>query len=186
MIEQALKEDVHQVLPLLLAAIGDIAYSLAGTEDDMEVKQILSDFYTREDNRISYKHVLVDRREDGIAGMLISYSGDGAAELDAPFLTRKGRESGPRADEEIALEAMEGEFYLDSVAVNERYQGQGVATSLIAAFEERGIQAGHNKLSLIVEPYNKRAHALYSRLNYVEDGTILVSGTEYTRMVKIV
>src|SRR4029453_11094175 len=112
MIEPARKEDVQEVLPLMLAAIGNIAYTLAGTDDQAEAELILADFYTREDNRISYKHVIVDRREDGIAGMLISYAGDGAAALDQPFVTRPGRESGPRSGESIAVEAEEGEYYL--------------------------------------------------------------------------
>ncbi|MGO4345597.1 GNAT family N-acetyltransferase [Paenibacillus sp. MCAF9] len=185
MIEQAVKEDLKEVMPLLLSAIGHIAYTLAGTEDDAEVERILGDFYVREDNRISYKHVLVDRREDGIAGMLISYSGDGAAELDVPFVTRPGRDKGVRADETIAVEAQGGDFYLDSIAVAERYQGQGIAKALISAFEQKGEEAGCSRLSLIVEPENTRAYAIYKKLGFTEDGTILVSGSPYIRMVKI-
>jgi len=185
MIEQAVKEDLKEVMPLLLSAIGHIAYTLAGTEDDSEVERILGDFYVRDDNRISYKHVLVDRREDGIAGMLISYAGDGAPELDVPFITRPGRDKGVRADETIAVEAQEGDYYLDSIAVAERYQGQGIAKALISAFEQKGAEAGCSKLSLIVEPENARAYAIYKKLGFAEDGTILVSGSPYIRMVKM-
>ncbi|WP_053374514.1 GNAT family N-acetyltransferase [Paenibacillus sp. FJAT-27812] len=184
MIGPARREDVHEVLPLMLAAIGNIAYTLAGTEDQAEAERILAGFYTREDNRISYKHVLVDRREEGIAGMLISYAGDGAAALDVPFVTRPGRDKGPRSNESIAVEAEAGEYYLDSIAVDERFQGQGIAKTLIGAFEQRGLEEGYNKLSLIVEPYNTRARALYKKLDFTEDGSIEVSGSEYIRMVK--
>jgi ribosomal protein S18 acetylase RimI-like enzyme len=184
MIGPARKEDVQEVLPLMLAAIGNIANTLAGTDDEAEAERILADFYTREDNRISYKHVLVDRREEGIAGMLISYAGDGAAVLDEAFVTRPGRDKGPRSNEIIAVEALEGEYYLDSIAVNERFQGQGIAKALISAFEQKGLEEGYNKLSLIVEPYNTRAHALYKKLNFIEEGMIEVSGSQYIRMVK--
>jgi ribosomal protein S18 acetylase RimI-like enzyme len=184
MIGPARREDVQEVLPLMLAAIGNIAYTLAGTEDQAEAERILADFYTRADNRISYKHVLVDRREEGVAGMLISYAGDGAAALDEPFMTRPGRDKGPRSNESIAVEAEEGEYYLDSIAVDERFQGQGIAKALISAFEQKGKAEGYKKLSLIVEPYNTRAHALYKKLNFTEAGTIEVSGSEYIRMVK--
>ncbi|WP_419871888.1 GNAT family N-acetyltransferase [Candidatus Pristimantibacillus sp. PTI5] len=184
MIEPAGKEDVQEVMPLLLAAIGHIAYTLAGTDDSREAVRILSNFYAREDNRISYKHVLVDRREDGIAGMLLSYAGDGAVALDLPFVNREGRRSGARANETIAVEAKEGEYYLDSIAVDERYQGQGIAKALISAFERKGLEQGYKRLSLIVEPDNARAYALYKKLNYIEDGSIQVSGSRYIRMVK--
>lgn len=184
MIEPALKEDVHKVLPLLLSAIGPIAYSLAGTENEADMMQILARFYMREDNRISYKHVLVDKRDGSVAGMLLSYPGDGAAMLDVPFAERPGREKGLCAGDEISVEAAEGEYYLDSIAVDERYQGQGIAKSLINAFEQKGLDEGYSRLSLIVEPDNTRAYALYRKLNYVEDGSIQVSGSRYIRMVK--
>lgn len=184
MIGPARKEDVQEFLPLLLAAIGSIAYTLAGTEDDAEAEQILADFYIREDNRISHKHVIVDRREDGIAGILVSYPGEGAAALDIPFLERPGRDKGARAGERIVVEAQEGDYYLDSISVSERYQGQGVAKALIGEFEKLGAKEGCSRLSLIVEPYNTRAHSLYRKLGFIEDGSITVSGSRYIRMVK--
>lgn len=176
MIESAKIEDAEEVMPLVLAAIGHIAFTLAGTEDLEEARRILIGFYKREDNRISYKHVLVDRRQHKIAGMLLSYAGDGAAALDLPFAARGG--------DAIAVEAREGEYYLDSIAVDEHYQGQGIAKALISAFESKGREQGYSKLSLIVEPNNARAYALYKKLNYEEDGSIQVSGSPYTRMVK--
>ncbi|WP_138752699.1 GNAT family N-acetyltransferase [Paenibacillus sinopodophylli] len=176
MIESAHKEDVEEVMPLLLAAIGHIAYTLAGTDDWTEAARILSGFYVREDNRISYKHVIVDRRHDGVAGMLLSYAGDGAMALDLPFT--------PRAGETIVVEARAGDYYLDSIAVDERYQGQGIAKALIAAYEEKGLEQGWERLSLIVEPNNDRAQALYKKLDFIEDGFIEVSGCRYIRMIK--
>lgn len=186
MIQPALKEEVHEVLPLLLAAIGDISNTLAGTDDETEVRRILADFYMQEGNRISYRNVLVDKRDDCIAGMLISYGGDDAEMLDRPFVTRIGRENGLKKGDVIALEAKAGEFYLDSIAVDERYQGQGIAKALMSAFEQRGGEQGYSKVSLIVEPDNTRAYSLYQKQNYTEDGFIVVSGTSYIRMVKIV
>lgn len=188
MIEPALKEDVHEIVPLLRAAIGDIAYTLAGTSgdeadeaDEAETDRILGEFFVQEGNRLSYTHVLVDRREDGVAGMLLCYSGNGAAALDTPFLPRAGAGDGTRS---IVTEAQEGDYYLDSIAVAERYQGQGVARQLIAAFEQKGAAAGMSRLSLIVEPGNARAEALYRKLGYTEDGGLLVSGSRYIRMIK--
>lgn len=186
MIQPALKEDVQEVLPLLLAAIGDIAYTLAGTEGLEEAKRILAGFYREEANRISYKHVLVDRRGDGIAGMLLSYGGDGAAALDLPFKARLAVDHGMPAEYDITVEAREGEYYLDSIAVDERYQGQGIAKALIAAFEQKGRETGYDKVSLIVEPSNIRAQALYRKMNYAEEGSIMVSGSLYIRMAKLV
>lgn len=184
MIRQAVQEDVHEVMPLLLAAIGNIAYTLAGTEDDAETKRILAEFYGREGNRISYEHVLVYTRDGHVVGMAISYPGDGAELLDRPFAERIALIHGAAGADPIVVEAKEGEYYLDSIAVDEEYQGQGIAKELFAAFEEKGKDAGYRRMSLIVEPYNEGAYALYKKLNYVEDGIITVSGGQYRRMVK--
>ncbi|MOA23600.1 putative acetyltransferase [compost metagenome] len=86
--------------------------------------------------------------------------------------------------DEIVVEAQHGEFYLDSIAVNERYRRQGVARGLIAAFEQRGKEEGYRRLSLIVEQDHSQAYALYSKLGFEEDGDLIVSGGRYIRMVK--
>ncbi|MBH5317393.1 GNAT family N-acetyltransferase [Paenibacillus sp. GSMTC-2017] len=184
MIEMARKDDVNEVMPLILSAIGDIAYSLSGTNDDDETWQVLSEYYNQEINRISYRNVIVDRRDGQIAGMLISYLGDKAEELDNPIKNRLMQLHGEDAANEVVMECLQGDYYLDSVAVDERFRGQGIASELITAFEQRGRSLGCTQLSLIVEGDNNRAFSLYERLGYKEDGTIMVSGSEYTRMVK--
>lgn len=184
MIEPASKEDVSEVLPLLLDAIGLIAFSLAGTDSEEEAAKVLAGFYAREDNRLSYRHVLVYRKEGTVAGMLLSYPGDGAAELDAPLAARPGRAGDPDAGSGVVVEALPGEYYLDSVAVEKRYQRQGVAKALIAAFERRGRLAGYDTVSLIVEQDNKSAYSMYSKLGYVEYGFLDIRGCRYLRMKK--
>jgi ribosomal protein S18 acetylase RimI-like enzyme len=181
MIEQATRDDVNEVLPLLLAAIGTIAHSLAGTEEREEASAILRDFYGQEHNRLSYRHVLLYRSGGEIAGMLLSYPGDEAAELDRPLAERPGRSA---AAGDITPEARPGEYYLDSLAVGAAFQGQGIAKALIHAFEQRGLKAGYNQLALIVEQGNDRAYSLYTRLGYTHDGELEVSGSRYLRMIK--
>lgn len=186
MIRQAIPEDVHEVMPLLLAAIGSIAYTLAGTEDEAEAHRVLSEFYGREGNRISYEHVLVFTREGHVIGMAIGYPGDGAELLDRPFAKRNALVHGADRSEPIVVEARDGEYYLDAIAVDENHQGQGIAKALFAAFEEKGREAGYSRMSLIVEEYNEEAYALYGKLGYTEDGTIAISGGNYRRMAKTI
>ncbi|GKU75924.1 GNAT family N-acetyltransferase [Paenibacillus sp. L3-i20] len=184
MIEMAKREDVNEVLPLLLSAIGSIAYTLTGTNEDDETWQVLSDYYLQENNRISYRNIIVDRRDGVIAGMLIAYLGDEAEQLDKPIKDRLKHLYGEASAAKIVKECQEGDYYLDAVAVDERYRGQGIASNLITAFEERGKSLGCKQLSLIVESYNTRAYSLYSRLGYIADGNITVSDGIYSRMVK--
>ncbi|REK75708.1 GNAT family N-acetyltransferase [Paenibacillus paeoniae] len=186
MIDQAKPQDADIIMPLMLSAIDSIAYTLSGTRDDAETWRILAEAIRQEGNRLSYRNIIVDRRDGGIAGVLICYAGDEAERLDHPIRERLARDYGPEAAKALVPECQPGDFYLDAVAVDERYQGQGIAKALISAFEQRGIEAGCARLSLIVEQYNDRARALYKKLGFREDGLLDVSGGSYTRMIKLI
>ncbi|SFE43226.1 Acetyltransferase (GNAT) family protein [Paenibacillus catalpae] len=185
MIGPAGKEDVEQVMPLLHEAIGNIACSLAGVEDEAEAMRILADFYREEGNRVSYRNVIVDKRDDAVAGIVVCYAGDKAEELDQPLIERVKRVTGI-ADYSILTETRPGEFYLDSIAVHASFRNQGIAKALMAAFEREAVKQGYNLVSLIVEEYNGQARMLYEKMGYKEDGELIVSGHRYTRMVKTV
>ncbi|WP_042164267.1 GNAT family N-acetyltransferase [Paenibacillus gorillae] len=183
MIQAARKEDGPEVMALMHTAIGSIACSLAGVDGEEEAMGILASFYEEEGNRISYRNVIVDKREDKVAGILISYGGDDAEALDRPFIERIERVTG-RTGYTITQETRPGEYYLDSIAVHEDFQGQGIAKALMAAFEVKAAEEGYDRVTLIVEEYNDRAHALYVKMGYTEDGVLEVSGHLYKRMVK--
>lgn len=184
MIEPAIKEDVEQVMPPLHEAIGDIACSLAGVEDETEAMRILAHFYTEEGNRVSYRNVIVDKRDGVVAGIVVCYAGDEADQLDKPLIERVKRVTG-LAEYSITSETRPGEFYLDSIAVDASFRNQGIAKALMVA-EREALRRGYNLVSLIVEEYNGQARMLYEKRGYKEDGELIVSGHRYTRMVKTV
>lgn len=183
MIRKAQIDDAQQVMRLLHSAIGSIANSLAGTSDDAEAMRILTDFYRMKGNRVSYENVIVDERDGQVAAILLAYDGGMAETLDKPFLERIYRTTG-NTNYTIAKESQPGEYYLDSIAVDESYQGQGIGKALLEAFEQKAREAKFSKVSLIVEEQNDRAYMLYKKTGYTEDGTILVSGKLFRRMVK--
>ncbi|PYI55229.1 GNAT family N-acetyltransferase [Paenibacillus flagellatus] len=183
MIRNARPEDAEQVMPLIWSAIGTIAHSLAGTDDDAEANRILTSFYRVRGNRISYENVIVEERDGRVAGMALAYDGGSADRLDRPFVERIERETG-RTGYTIAKEPQPNEYYLDSLAVAEPFQGQGIAKSLMGAFERKAAESGFARVSLIVEPDNERAIGLYGNMGYREDGVLQVSGKRFVRMVK--
>jgi ribosomal protein S18 acetylase RimI-like enzyme len=185
MIERAGKEDVEQVMPLLHEAIGNIACSLAGVEDEAEAMRILAHFYIEEGNRVSYRNVIIDKRDGVVAGIVVCYAGDEAEQLDKPLIERVKRVTG-LAEYAITSETRPGEFYLDSIAVAASFRNQGIAKALMAAFEQEAVRQGYHLVSLIVEEYNGQARLLYEKMGYKEDGELIVSGHRYTRMVKTV
>lgn len=184
MIQFASKQDADEVIPLMEAAIGNIAYTLTGTENADQVYQTLKRFFLEENNRLSYKHILVSREEDKVVGMLLCYAGDDAARLDEPIANHLRSIGAVDHLEALVTEALPGDYYLDSIAVDHTMQGRGIAKELMTAFEQIGYQQQYDRLSLIVEPANERAYALYTKQGYQEDGVMNVSGKSYIRMIK--
>lgn len=174
--------DASVVLELMYTAIGDIAHTLTGTTNKEQALLALRPFFEHTGNRISYENVLVEEREDQVIGFVLAYHGSQIATLDAPLIERVqqlGQDSSA-----IVPEARDDEYYLDSLAVDSAYQGQGIGTVLIHAFEQRAQQLGHHKVMLIVDQENPKARKLYERLGYTEDGQITVNGHEFYRMIK--
>ncbi|GIP34140.1 GNAT family N-acetyltransferase [Paenibacillus sp. J2TS4] len=183
MIRPAQKNDVQEAVPLIHSAIGRIANTIAGTSDLEEALDVLGQFYQQEGNRYSYENIIVKELDGKAVGLLTAYHGSLSEQLDLPYMERLRALNG---DSPVSLkkEAKEDEYYLDSLAVNPAYQGKGIGTELIQAFEQNGREKGFEKLSLLCDINNPNAARLYERLGYRPDGALTVSGYHFIRMVK--
>ncbi|MFM9326677.1 GNAT family N-acetyltransferase [Paenibacillus mesotrionivorans] len=181
-LRNARKEDAAGVLPLMMDAIGDIAYSLTGEESPGEAMAVLEEFYCREGNRLSYENVTVLEKEGRVAAFMLAYHGSRAEVLDRPLKARL--EASGKSAAAIVCEAGSDEYYLDSLAVHPDFRGQGLGTLLLEEFGRLAAQAGWGKLSLLVEEHNGGARKLYERLGYAPQDALMVAGHRYDRMVK--
>ncbi len=182
MLRNARKEDAAGVLPLMMDAIGSIAYSLTGEESPEEAMAVLEEFYSCEENRLSYENVTVLEMEGRVAGFMLAYHGSRAEALDRPLKARL--EARGKSAAAIVCEAGPDEFYLDSLAVHPDFRGQGLGTLLLEEFGRLAARAGWRKLSLLVEEHNGGARKLYERLGYAPEEALMVAGHRYDRMVK--
>jgi len=182
MIRTARAEDAGQVVPLIHTAIGRIANTLTGTTDDQEALKIVGEFFTQLGNRLSYENTIVYEVDGQVVGFLLAYHGSHSEELDKPFVDRIRSVSGKEVT--FVKEAHDDEYYLDSVAVNDAFQGQGIGKKLMDAFEQQGKERGYYKLALLVEMDNEAAYQLYVKKGYHVDGEITVSGYHFRHMIK--
>lgn len=182
-IRPAVKEDAHAAARLLYDALHDIAHQLTGQESIDDAITVLEQYFGQEEGRLSYHQALVSEVEGKAAGLIITYGGDEAKELDRPIVQRL-REL--KNDPTITLdkEADEDEFYIDTLSVSSLYKGQGIGSALIQAAEKRAKERGYNKIALAVVTDNKRAYALYLRTGYEVDKEIIINKHVYFHMVK--
>ena len=189
MIRPAVSDDAPQAAPLILEAIGSIAFVLAGTNVLAEAMSILEEFFQQKGNRVSYENTLVIEQPganagDGtMVGVAISYDGTKAKKLDEPLEVAARLKCG-LSDYSIPTEAEPDEFYLDTVSVNRNYQGRGIGRQLIEAVCVQGRQAGHNRVGLLVDVTNPDAKRLYERLQFRVNKRRELSGVEYFHMVR--
>ena len=159
MIKNAQKQDAKICIKLLNLAMEDIAYKLSGYDDPAKSDEILEKFFQSETNRLSYKNVYVYKRDEQVIAAMCAYFGGDAWQLDreiSQHLKALGK------DAQIEKECFDDEFYIDSIAVDEKFRGQGLAKELILHSFARAKELGYKKVSLIVD-INKQKFVNFTR-----------------------
>ena len=181
MIKNAQKQDAKICIKLLNLAMEDIAYKLSGYDDPVKSDEILEKFFESETNRLSYKNVYVYKRDDVIIAAMCAYFGGDAWLLDreiSQHLKALGK------DAQIEKECFDDELYIDSIAVDEKFRGQGLAKELILHSFARAKELGHKKVSLIVDINKPKVRKFYESLGFKFNTKKIINLHEYDHMIK--
>ncbi|OUT18803.1 GNAT family N-acetyltransferase [Campylobacter concisus] len=181
MIKNAQKQDAKICIKLLNLAMEDIAYKLSGYDDPVKSDEILEKFFVSETNRLSYKNVYVYKRDDVIIAAMCAYFGGDAWQLDSEIsqhLKALGK------DTQVEKECFDDEFYIDSIAVDEKFRGQGLAKELILHSFAKAKELGHKKVSLIVDVNKPKVRKFYESLGFKFNTKKIINLHEYDHMIK--
>lgn len=181
MIKNAQKQDAKICIKLLNLAMEDIAYKLSGYDDPVKSDEILEKFFVSETNRLSYKNVYVYKRDDVIIAAMCAYFGGDAWQLDSEIsqhLKALGK------DAQIEKECFDDEFYIDSIAVDEKFRRQGLAKELILHSFAKAKELGHKKVSLIVDVNKPKVRKFYESLGFKFNTKKIINLHEYDHMIK--
>ena len=181
MIKNAQKQDAKICIKLLNLAMEDIAYKLSGYDDPVKSDEILEKFFESETNRLSYKNVYVYKRDKQIIAAMCAYFGGDAWLLDreiSQHLKALGK------DAQVEKECFEDEFYIDSIAVDEKFRRQGLAKELILHSFAKAKELGHKKVSLIVDINKPKVRKFYESLGFKFNTKKIINLHEYDHMIK--
>ena len=181
MIKNAQKQDAKICIKLLNLAMEDIAYKLSGYDDPAKSDEILEKFFKSETNRLSYKNVYIYKRDDVIIAAMCAYFGGDAWQLDSEIsqhLKALGK------DAQIEKECFDDEFYIDSIAVDEKFRGQGLAKELILHSFAKAKELGYKKVSLIVDVNKPKVRKFYESLGFKFNTKKIINLHEYDHMIK--
>lgn len=187
-IKKAEQADVSEIVELIRMAIDDMAMRYTGYEDAEAINRALKDLVCQAQTRFSYNYIHVARYKNQIVGQITAYPADQLLELNVAFEGVFNQNADNRSERLKAVleakEGIDGEFYIDSLAIHPNFRGQGVGKLLIKEAEMLASSQGYDKISLLVDLNNSNAEALYEKLNFQVDRHMNVLGHQYKHMVK--
>ena len=152
--------------------LGSIARSHKEATTNEEALLRHKAFILSEKNRYSYHHITVAEVDEKVAGLMLCYEGSMLQTLYEP-VKRFVRAKLNNPAWEIDIETEHGDYYIDSLCVDEAYRGKGIGTALLNVAKQ---EAKKRKmfLSLNVEYTNVEAKKLYQRIGFQEHKTIFI------------
>lgn len=182
MIRPAQASDVHEVVSLIISAIGELTIVYTGESAPEKAAPILEQFFLQPGNRFSKELIKVDEQEGEVAGMILCYSGQHAKALYAPI--EQSRSEALQQPVSHQIEAEKDEYYIDALAVAGQHQGKGIAAQLMLQAEQDAAAAGLSKVSLLVDVENLHAANVYLRKGFLQVGQKMLHRHPYWHMVK--
>lgn len=141
------------------------------TLDDFH--RVMTKLVEREDSQYSYRNTLVAISDNGeVMGICVAYDGGQLRPLRQAFLREMKEELG-MDHSGMADETQAGEYYIDSICVDQRFRGKGIASALLEAMARKATREGFHTIGLLVDKENPRAEKLYARVGfrYVNDAS---------------
>jgi len=167
-IRQANKEDAEIIATYLLLAMEDIVYEFIGEKNRIKAMEFLVYFTERQNNQYSYQNCLVAEAEGEVVAGANLYDGAKLSEMREPISryikTRLNR------DFNHEDETQPDENYIDSLAVNPNWQGQGIGTRLLEFLINEYVIKQHGTLGLLVDEENVSAKNIYFKLGFSPAG----------------
>lgn len=165
-IERAQREQAIEIARLIMLAMDeDCCQNFAGAEHTLEdFHEMMTELVKMEESQYSYRNTLVAVTEEGdLAGVLVAYEGACLHRLREAFI-RMAHKYFNIDYSDMEDETQEGEYYLDSLAVKEEYQRQGIATALLQRAID--IHAEKEPIGLLVDLTHPWAEKLYTQMGF--------------------
>lgn len=183
MIRFAKKEDGAAVAKLILVILKDMELDFLEEFGEEQALEAIAACFEDPTYRFGYARGLVEEIDGEIAGAVFGYPANKEAIIDLPlqkYLRAQGIED--EVQMFIDPEAFPNEWYLDSIAVDERFRGQGIGSKLLTAVDRLATHGGEKVIGLNVDKANPNAKRLYLRDGFKDVGEIVISGHVYDHM----
>lgn len=141
-----------------------------------DIKACCQYLFESENNKFSYENSLVLEKNNQIVGVFIIYAQNVEDQL-ALGQENLLKDKYQRAIDVVKSESVVNSYYLDTLAVNSNYQGQGMGKFLLNYIQEH-----YKNVSLLVDLENPKAYKLYQELGFKKVGLLNVFEGEFYQM----
>lgn len=167
------KSDASVVATLIMEAMNhECCMWFAGPDHSLDdFHRLMTQLVKDETSQYSYRNTLVCRDGLDVIGIAVSYDGALLHTLRKAFI--KGAKAAFGRDfSSMDDETQAGELYLDSLCVDSRFRGRGIAKQLLRATINKGRLIGL-PTGLLVDKANPLAERLYTSIgfHYQNDNT---------------
>lgn len=167
-IRSARPEDSTTVARLLLLAMEEIVFAFIGTNSKAEALDFMEQMVSSLHTQYSWENAYVATVDGQIIGAVAVYDGSQLHALRAPVAAYITSKYGRPFDPEDETQA--GEFYVDTIGVDPKWQGKGIGASLLRFLIAKYVKTEGNTLGLLVEQANPAARRLYEKVGFLKTG----------------
>lgn len=162
-----------------------IAYSVADavgmSNPSAKLMEWMQQLCLSTDTLYSWQNTLIAETNGQPAGSLTLYPGNDYATMRHTTFELIKQAMGQDFST-MDMEALPGEYYLDSLSVRPQFRRQGIGTALLRAGINQATIHGEKTVTLACEPGNKKAYKLYHELGFRRTGTLFIFGENYWKM----
>lgn len=172
-IRKAKKED--KVIDLIMSAAGEIFFPMDPSFVGDKAKEVCQLLFQSKHNKLSFENCFVYEKNKVIMGMIIIYDQNlemSLGENQRSILLKKYC-----VDTVLPIEGVKNSYYIDSLAVGDKYRGQGIGRSLL-----QFVNNEFDHCSLIVDIEKKSARSLYEKMGFEILNSIDLFGNRYYQM----
>ncbi|QNQ80702.1 GNAT family N-acetyltransferase [Lactobacillus sp. PV034] len=186
MIREAKLDDFKYVFPILNQIFDEMDLETIKQIPEEQFYQLMELGFRDPKFTFGYKHIWVaaDNRDKPI-GILDMYSYEDQEAGSHDEIKKYQPQLGISKDFTIFTddEALVNEWYIDSLAVDPKFWGQGIATSLLSIVPKVAAAHGYKLISLNVDKENTRAKRLYDHLNFKTVSEMTIGDRVYDHMI---
>lgn len=185
MIRWSRPEDAKQVVPLIDIVFEEMEIPALMALPKADLYPVFEQAFLLEDYRYGWPRTLVHEGSNGVDGILVGYHHDQEDAIDAAFAPLLPK-IGLAEDAELFpdVETDPEEWYIDTLAVAENAQRQGIGSALLRGIEPLVKQQGATLMSLNVDVENPQAEVLYKRHGYTYARDLMIGAHRYRHMIK--